>query len=47
LTAKNPHRKDEHKYRPPAELVAGVLEKEQAIIKILEELHGLLGGQDE
>jgi len=46
LTAKNPHRKDEHKHRAPGELVAGVLEKEKAITKILEELQGLLGGQD-
>jgi len=47
LTAKNPHRKDEHKHRPPAELVASVLEKEQAIMEILEDLQGLLGGQNE
>jgi len=44
LTAKNPNRKDEYEHRPPKELVAGVLEKERAITKILEDLHGLLGG---
>ncbi len=46
LTAKNPHRKDEQKHPPPEELVADVLQKEKAITKILEELQGLLGGQD-
>ena len=38
--------KDEQKHPPPEELVADVLQKEKAITKILEELQGLLGGQD-
>jgi len=43
LTAKNPNRKDEFEDKPPEELVASVLEKETAILKILEELQTFLG----
>ncbi len=42
LTAKNPNRKEEYEHRPPEELVASILEKEQKIAAILKEIEALL-----
>lgn len=47
LTAKNPSRKDELEYKPVEELVAGVVEKEQQIMQILEEVQAVLGEDNE
>jgi len=45
LTAKNPNRKEEFEYKSPEELIASVLEKEKAILKIAEEVQSLLGAK--
>jgi len=42
LSARNPHRKDEEFLPPPAEIAAGLLEKEKAILGIIEEINELL-----
>jgi type I restriction enzyme M protein len=46
LTAKNPNRKEDYEHRPPEDLVADVLAKEQRILEILDEMQTLLGGNN-
>jgi type I restriction enzyme M protein len=47
LTAKNPNRREEFEYKSPEELVASVIEKERAILKIAEEIQNLLNSYGE
>ena len=47
LTAKNPNKKEELEYKPVGELVAGVVEKEQQILGILEEVRDVIGEDNE
>ncbi|MGY4707506.1 type I restriction-modification system subunit M [Candidatus Bipolaricaulota sp. J31] len=46
LTARNPNRKEEEELPSPAEIVAGLLEKEREILSIVEELNELLNNRD-
>jgi len=47
LTARNPNRKEDLEHRPPEELVADAIEKENRILGILEEVRTLIGGNNE
>lgn len=47
LTARNPNREEEYEHRPPEELVADVLAKEELIAQILDEVQSLLVGNDD
>lgn len=46
LTAKNPNRAKDIEHRPPEELIASILEKEQQISDILREVERTLGERD-
>ncbi len=46
LTARNPNRKEAFEHRKPEELISSILEKEQRIASIVEEVQGLLGGNN-
>jgi len=46
LTAKNPNRQEDLAHRPPEDLVADVLAKEQRILEILDEVQVLLRGNN-
>ena len=43
LDIKNPNRKDELEHLPPAQLLDGLVQKEQQILRLLEEIRGSLG----
>jgi type I restriction enzyme M protein len=43
LSARNPSRDEMETYRHPAEITAGLLEREREILGIIEELHALVG----
>jgi len=47
LTARNPNREEEYEHRPPEELVADVLAKEELISQILDEVQSLLRGNND
>ncbi len=47
LTARNPNREEEYEHRPPEELVADVLAKEELISQILDEVQSLLVGNND
>jgi len=47
LTARNPNRKGTETLPSPAEIVAGLLEREREILSIIEELNELLGNSEE
>ena len=46
FTAKNPNREEDVEHRPPEELVASILDKEQEIVNILGEIQTLLAGNN-
>jgi len=43
LSARNPNRDEMETYRHPAEITAGLLEREREILSIIQELHALVG----
>jgi type I restriction enzyme M protein len=46
LTARNPSRAETEAYRHPTEITASLLEKQREILNIIEELHAMVGGND-
>lgn len=46
LTAKNPNRKEDYEHRSPEELAVSILDKEREIAAIVEEVQGLLEGNN-
>ena len=47
LTARNPNRAEAETHRHPAEITASLLEKERQILGIIEELHEMVGEQND
>jgi len=47
LTARNPNRAEAETYRHPAEITASLLEKERQILGVIEELHEMVGEQND
>jgi type I restriction enzyme M protein len=47
LTARNPNREEAETYRHPAEITASLLEKERQILGVIEELHEMVGEQND
>ncbi len=46
LSARNPNRTETEILPPPAEIAAGLLEKEKAILGIIEEINELLNNRN-
>jgi type I restriction enzyme M protein len=47
LTARNPDRGEAESYRHPAEITASLLEKEREILSIIQELHQMVGNEND
>jgi len=47
LAARNPNRAEAETYRHPAEITASLLEKERQILSVIEELHEMVGEQND
>lgn len=47
LAARNPNQEETETYRHPAEITASLMEKERQILNIIEELHEMVGNEEE